>query len=169
MRFFYIFFICIISLTKQGFSKALDNSGMVPLLSFGIGSFNVQRERRTAEFQIEYKFAKSLFMARPMIGAFMTSKSAFYVYTGIGWDLHFSRYLVLTPSFAPGLYFQGNDKNLGYPLEFRTCMELSYKFKNKARIGAMFYHLSNASISKRNPGEESLILFYAIPLTYGSN
>ena len=164
MRFFYIFFICLIGITIQAFSTALDNTGMVPLLSFGLGSFNVQRDNRTAEFQIEYKFAKSIFMARPMIGAFTTSKAAFYIYTGIGWDLHLSRYLVLTPSFAPGLYFQGNDKNLGYPIEFRTCMELAYKFKNKGRLGAMFYHLSNASISRRNPGEESLLLFYSLPL-----
>jgi hypothetical protein len=164
MRFFYILFIFLLLEVKPGFSKALDNQGMVPLLSLAIGSYNVQRDKRTAQFQLEYKFDKAFFMARPMIGAFMTSKSAFYLYAGIGWDLHFSKYIVVTPSFAPGIYFQGNDKNLGYPLEFRTCLEAAYKFKNKARLGAQFYHLSNASLSNRNPGEESLLLFYSFPL-----
>lgn len=165
MRFFYLLMTCLSFFsTSTCFSKALDNKGMVPLLSIGAGSYNVQRDKRTAQFQMEYRFAVDFFMARPMIGAFITSKSAFYLYAGIGWDLHLSRFLVLTPSFAPGIYFQGNDKNLGYPLEFRTSLELAYKFKNKARLGLEFYHLSNASISNRNPGEESLILFYSIPL-----
>ncbi len=164
MKFFFSF-ITFFSLFNGALSaKALDNSGMVPLLSFGAGVFNIQREKRTAQFQLEYKFAVDFLMARPMIGAFMTTRSAFYLYAGIGWDLHFSKKIVLTPSFAPGVYFQGNDKNLGYPIEFRTCLELAYKLENKGRIGAQFYHLSNASLSHRNPGEESLVFFYAYPL-----
>jgi len=164
MRFFWIALLTLNLNPLNVFAKALDNKGMVPLLSFAVGSFNVQRDKRTAQFQLEYKFAKDFLYARPMIGAFMTSKSAFYTYLGIGWDLHLSKYLVMTPSFAPGVYLQGQDKNLGYPLEFRTCLELAYKFSNKARLGAQFYHLSNASISKRNPGEESLLIFYSYPL-----
>lgn len=165
MRFFYLVTtIILFSNISPCFSKALDNKGMVPLLSLGAGSYNVQRDKRTAQFQMEYRFAVDFLLARPIIGAFITSKSAFYLYAGIGWDLHLSRFLVLTPSFSPGVYFQGNDKNLGYPLEFRTCLELAYKFKNKARLGVEFYHLSNASLSNRNPGEESLVLFYSIPL-----
>jgi lipid A 3-O-deacylase len=164
MRFFSIPLFCLVISSQTLFSKALDNTGMVPLLSFGGGIFNVQREKRTAQFQLEYKFAKAFLMARPQIGAFMTSKAAFYLYAGIGWDLHFSKYIVITPSFSPGVYFQGNDKNLGYPIEFRTCLEAAYKFKNKGRLGAQFYHLSNASLSSRNPGEESLIFFYSMPL-----
>ena len=164
MRFFYSCILGASLAISTVQAKALDNTGMVPLLSLAVGSFNVQRENRTAQFQIEYKTALSLFMARPMIGAFMTSKAAAYIYAGIGWDLHFSRYLVINLSFAPGVYFQGNDKNLGYPLEFRTAFEAAYKFENKARLGLQFYHLSNASLSSRNPGEESLLFYYSIPL-----
>ena len=164
MRFFFIPTIILFFFTGKVFSSAWHNTGMVPLLTVGGGCFNVQRDKRSAQFQIEYKFANDFFYARPMIGAFITSKYAFYTYAGIGWDLHLSKYIVITPSFAPGLYFQGKDKNLGFPIEFRTCMELAYKFKNKARLGIEFYHLSNASLSNRNPGEESLVIFYSLPL-----
>lgn len=151
----------------MAFPKALDNKGMVPLLTFAGGVFNLNKEsKKSAEFQIEYRFANSFFMARPMIGAFMTSKSAFYAYTGIGWDLHLSRFLVMTPSFSPGIYFKGNDRDLGYPLEFRSCIEFAYKFQSKGRLGLEFYHVSNASLGEKNPGSESLLLFYSLPLKY---
>ena len=164
-------FIAIILATAlfpiKSYSRALDNTGMVPLLSLGVGAFNVCQRETTAQFQIEYRSALSFIKARPFIGAFTTTKSNFYLYGGLGWDLHFSKYLVVTPSFAPGLYLHGNDKKLGYPLEFRTSLEVAYKFKNKARLGLQFYHISNASIGEHNPGAESLMLFYSIPLTGG--
>jgi lipid A 3-O-deacylase len=148
-------------------ARALDNTGMVPLLSVGVGAFNVLKTRVVPEFQMEYRTALSIIMARPFFGAFTTSDLNFYLYAGIGWDLHFSKRIVLTPSFAPGLYLPGHGKNLGYPLEFRTSMELAYKFDNKSRLGIQFYHLSNASISSRNPGTEALLIFYSIPIKNG--
>lgn len=149
------------------YCRALDNTGMVPLLSFGVGAFNVLKTPKSAQFQLEYKTALSLIMARPFIGMFTTTRLNYFLYAGIGWDLHFSKRLVVIPSFAPGVYFQGKDKDLGYPLEFRTCLEVAYKFDNKARLGIQFYHISNASIGSRNPGEESLMIYYALPLQGG--
>jgi hypothetical protein len=43
-------------------------------------------------------------------------------------------------------------------------MEIAYEFKWKSRVGAQFYHISNASLAHKNPGAESLIFYYAIPL-----
>ena len=145
-------------------ARALSNKGMVPLVTFGTGIYNVIKTPKSAQFQFEYRTALSVALARPFIGTFITSRAAFYLYAGIGWDLHFSRYLVVTPSFAPGLYLKGKDKDLGFPLEFRTCLDVAYKFPNKGRLGLQFYHLSNASIGEKNPGSESLVLYYALPL-----
>ncbi len=147
--------------------RALDNTGMVPLLSVGVGAFNVLKNPVVPQFQLEYRTALSIIMARPFFGAFTTTDLNLYLYAGIGWDLHFSKRIVVTPSFAPGLYLQGHGKHLGYPLEFRTCMEAAYKFDNKARLGVQFYHISNASIGEVNPGAESLILFYSFPIKCG--
>ncbi|MDN3503960.1 MAG: acyloxyacyl hydrolase [Rhabdochlamydiaceae bacterium] len=157
----------LFSFSTLGHCRALDNTGMVPLLTFGTGIFNTFKTPKTMQFQMEYRTALSIAMARPFIGMFTTTKFNYYLYAGIGWDLHFSKYLVVTPSFAPGIYFQGHDKNLGYPLEFRTSLEVAYKFPSKARLGVQFYHISNASIGEKNPGEESLIFFYSIPITKG--
>lgn len=166
MRPFLIFIALLLSQTAL-FPRALDNKGMVPLLSLGAGAFNALKTNVVPQFQIEYRTALSIIMARPFFGAFTTTDFNFYLYAGIGWDLHFSKHIVVNGSFAPGLYLQGHGKNLGYPLEFRTAIELAYKFENKARLGVQFSHISNASIVKRNPGAESLILFYSIPIKNG--
>ncbi|MCF7806639.1 MAG: acyloxyacyl hydrolase [Simkaniaceae bacterium] len=168
MIFFkYLFVLLLAILPHVCHARALDNTGMVPLLSFGGGIFNAFKTPKSGEFQIQYTTALSIAMARPFIGAFTSTRANFYLYAGIGWDLHFSKRLVITPSFAPGVYFQGHDKDLGYPLEFRTCLDIAYKFDNKARLGMQFYHLSNASISQKNPGTECLIFFYSIPINNG--
>ena len=42
-----------------------------------------------------------------------------------------------TPSFAPGLYHQGDGKDLGHVLEFKTEVQLSYSFsKIQGILGA---------------------------------
>jgi len=55
---------------------------------------------------------------------------------------------------------------LGFPLEYRSSAELSYRLKNKSRFGAMFYHISNSSLGFKNPGTECLVFFYSVSLSY---
>ena len=71
---------------------------------------------------------------------------------------------MLTPSLAAGLYEDGDGKDLGHIVEFRSSLELAYRFDNRARLGLSFYHLSNASLDDNNPGTEVFSLNYSIPL-----
>lgn len=145
------------------------------LLSFGIGAYDLYRERyRTFEFEIEYKFHLKCLKSpnrylefRPLIGVMATAKGAFYGYLGINFDLLFFDHIHFAPGFAAGYFTPGKGKNLGYPIEFRSGVELAWQFSDWHRLGFHFYHLSNASIGRRNPGEESLVLFYDIPLVKG--
>jgi hypothetical protein len=72
---------------------------------------------------------------------------------------------VVRLSFAPGYYRAGGGKDLGYPLEFRSGIELGWRF-HEGRVGVELYHLSNASLARHNPGEESLVLTLALPLHF---
>ena len=65
---------------------------------------------------------------------------------------------MIVPSFAPGIYSQGNGKNLGYPLEFRTSFELGYQFDSGWRLTGQYYHISNATLGSINPGIEGALL-----------
>ena len=97
-----------------------------------------------------------------------TTDSTFYGYGGFLVDVFFGKRWVLTPSLAAGYYDKGNGLDLGHELEFRSSIELSYRFDNRTRLGVSFYHLSNASISDVNPGTEVLSVVYSIPLGSGN-
>lgn len=145
------------------------------LFSFATGIYDVMREKhQTWELEVEYKFhcpkLKSPFCFmefRPLVGAMATIRGSTYLYAGINFDLFPCDSIVIAPGFAAGWYTVGKGKNLGFPLEFRTGVELAWQFQDASRAGVHFYHLSNASLGSRNPGEESLVLFYDIPIKKG--
>ncbi len=136
-------------------------------MMLGVGGFNMLHGPKTMVYQAEYRFnaeiyRKGHFLLRPLVGAMMTGTRSSYFYGGIAFDFIF-KHFAITPSFAPGIYFQGGGKNLYYPLEFRSTFEMAGIFTNKARLGFQFYHISNASLGRKNPGTECLVFFWAIP------
>jgi lipid A 3-O-deacylase len=99
----------------------------------------------------------------PAVGAMATSDGALYAYAGfrIGVPLGERRAWRFSPQWAAGLYYPPpGGRSLGGPVEFRSGIELSRQMGNGARIGLLFYHLSNAGFYERNPGSESLVLTY---------
>jgi lipid A 3-O-deacylase len=134
-------------------------------LHIGAGVFDIgRRHRRHFQYLFEYRREIDFYHIRPLIALGGTFKGSTLLSAGAGYDIFLGKYFVLTPSFAPGLYFKGDGRDLGCVLEFRSSIEISFIFKNKARLGAQYYHVSNASLGYKNPGEESLIIFYAFPL-----
>ena len=93
--------------------------------------------------------------ASPITGGFITENSAAYVYTGVEWNYAMSDKVKFTPSFAPGLYHEGNGKDLGHVLEFKTEVQLSYGFSKDSSAGISYNHVSNASLGDKNPGANS--------------
>lgn len=138
-----------------------------PLIQIGGGVFDIiHHDKRHAMAQVEYKWSPIVYKLRPFVGLMATDNESAYLYGGFGFDIFIGRYFVVTPSFAPGLYWQGHGKNLGYPIEFRSSVEAAVVFGGQHRLGLQFYHLSNASLANKNPGVECLVLFLAIPLNY---
>ena len=90
----------------------------------------------------------------PITGGFVTENSAAYIYTGIEWNVDMGG-MIFTPSFAPGLYHEGDGKDLGHVLEFKSEVQLSYIVSNKTSFGVSYNHVSNASLGDKNPGANS--------------
>jgi len=90
----------------------------------------------------------------PITGGFITENSAVYIYTGFEWNVDMGA-LTFTPSFAPGLYHEGDGKDLGHVLEFKSEIQFSYELSNDTSIGFSYNHLSNASLGDKNPGANS--------------
>ena len=90
----------------------------------------------------------------PITGAMITADSATYFYTGV--QAHYKiGSLNLTPSFTPGYYNQGDGKDLGHALEFKSEIQLSLELPKDSQVGFSYNHLSNASLGDKNPGANS--------------
>jgi hypothetical protein len=68
--------------------------------------------------------------------------------------------MTFTPSFAPGLYSEGDGKDLGHILEFKTEIQASYAISKVSSFGISYNHISNASIGDKNPGANSYMFNY---------
>jgi hypothetical protein len=90
----------------------------------------------------------------PITGAMITTDSASYFYTGVQAQYKIGS-LNLTPSFAPGYYNEGNGKDLGHALEFKSEVQLSLELPKDSQFGFSYNHLSNASLGDKNPGANS--------------
>ena len=84
----------------------------------------------------------------------LTADSASYLYTGIQAEYKFGK-LNLTPSFTPGLYHEGDGKDLGHMVEFKSELQLSLDLSQSTEFGFSYNHLSNASLGEKNPGANS--------------
>ena len=134
------------------------------LLTFGGGIWDWNDAETSGLFNIEYRHGTRYGPFKPMFGALINTDHGFYFYAGIRIDLYLTDKIVVTPSFAPGLYERGDGKELGHIIEFRSGLDLAYRRKNGARIGAEVHHLSNASLDENNPGTETFLFTYSIPL-----
>lgn len=157
-----LFLVCT---TAISFALQAEEKKIPQLLNLGTGVYDIIHDPHNALFQVEYRsFLKKFHYARPLVGVMGTDKATFYIYGGMACDIFLGKKVALTPSFAPGIYIKGYGKNLWFPLEFRSSMELSYILPNQGRLGAQFYHISNASLGRRNPGAEALVFFYSLPI-----
>ena len=90
----------------------------------------------------------------PITGAMITEANATYVYTGVQAQYKIGA-IDITPSFAPGYYNEGNGKDLGHALGFKSAVQLSLELPKNSQIGFSYNHLSNASLGDKNPGANS--------------
>ena len=90
----------------------------------------------------------------PITGAMITADNASYFYTGVQAQYKVGS-LNITPSFTPGYYNQGDGKDLGHALEFKSEVQLSLDLPKDTQFGFSYNHLSNASLGDKNPGANS--------------
>ena len=161
------FLIIIFSATKLLAAEEIKNNGHQ--LNFFTGNFDFSDDKQSAYlvgFQHQDEnLNRDTFIGNvsPISGFFITENSAAYVYSGVEWNVDLGS-LTFTPSFAPGLYHEGDGKDLGHVLEFKSEIQLSYDFSSVSSIGFSYNHVSNASLGDKNPGANSYIcLLYTSP------
>ena len=138
-------------------------------LALGGGAFDITPSKSNAggtagEVRAEYRFGSLPWPVAPFVGVSGTTDGAFYGYGGFGFDINLTPALVLTPNVAAGYFARGGGTNLGSWMEFRSGAELAWRLPDLTRIGVAVHHTSNAGLTKRNPGAQSIALIYSTPL-----
>ncbi len=144
---------------------ARANAGDDPsFIAFHVGGYDVNDNETAGQLNIEYRSGWDEWYVKPFGGVMATTDAAIYGYAGFMLDIYFGRRIVFTPNVAVGLYSDGDGKDLGSVIEFRSGVELAYRFDSRARLGVAFHHISNASTEDINPGTETLTLVLSMPL-----
>ena len=153
-----LFLVILLSATKLFAVEEIKNKGNQ--LNFFTGNFDFSDDKQSAylvglQHQDE-NLKRDTFLGNvsPITGGFVTENSAAYIYTGIEWNVDMGG-MIFTPSFAPGLYHEGDGKDLGHVLEFKSEVQLSYISSDNTSFGISYNHVSNASIGDKNPGANS--------------
>jgi len=149
----------------SGLASAQELGKDPAFVRVGAGYYDVFDDQEAGEFHLEYISGTKWWVVNPFFGVMATTDTALYAYAGIRLDIFLGNRFVVTPSFAPGLYDDGDGKDLGYPVEFRSAIEFAYRFDDRSRLGLSLYHLSNAGLDEHNPGTEVLTLHYSYPFT----
>ena len=127
----------------------------------------IDQENEAVQAGLEYRMSPIGYHLRPMVGANVNTDGSVYGYAGLNMEVPIlSNQLYLIPNFAVGGYAEGDGKDLGGALEFRSGIEIAYEMQNKHRVGVALNHLSNAGIYDKNPGVENVILTYSVPTGY---
>ncbi len=158
MKFKFLFILIIFFIKAIPLNAEEGNKD----ITFYTGQFDITDEvgdDETSLFGIEHKNSdlfRETFLGKfsPITGAFITGKGATYVYTGVEAQYEIGPIKIL-PSFTPGYYEQGNGKNLGDVLEFKSELKLGFDIFKDSKIGYSYSHISNNNWGSVNPGADN--------------
>lgn len=156
-----------LTLTMTAIPAATATADDPDFLSFAVGQYDFnQRDDEATELRLEYRSdEKVLWIFKPFAAFTATTDATLFLHAGLLVDVFLGRRVVLTWSEAPGYYHRGDSgKDLGHPLEFRSQIELAYRFDDRSRLGVSVSHVSNAGFGDNNPGAESIMVHYSIPV-----
>ncbi len=156
--------VLALSVTSTASPALAQNTGH-DLISVSVGYYDILDDDGAADFRVEYRPDHTYFwQVKPWVGLEATSDASVWAGGGFLIDYEFSPSWYVIPSVGVGFYAQGSsDLDLGYPVEFRSQLEVAYEYDSGHRAGMSFGHLSNASLDDDNPGTEVLSLYWHIP------
>ncbi len=147
------------------FSVLFFSHQLVYANSFSLfgGSYDYDDDNTTNLLGFNYHLSNSSFNLldavnlNPILGAFVTAKSASMFYSGFETNLGGDK-IYLNLSSSVGLYGNGDGKDLGNSVQFKSEVNIFYSLNKVSRIGIGSHHISNAGISSVNPGVNNYYL-----------
>jgi hypothetical protein len=152
-------------------------------VTFGFGGYDFdknQGNRQSVDYRLEYQNGISLlplishrlnsadhcFQIHPTVGFEGNTKGTVFANSGLNLDVPFLRHGIFTWGEVIGLYGQGNDaRTLGSVVQFRSQLELGWRFNNELRLTGFVSHISNAHLAQNDTGAEIAGAYVHVPLS----
>jgi len=132
-------------------------------LALSAGIFRLGKDDDQGEGGLGFRFPTKIWKLVADTGFTYTEEGSYFVWGGLRRDIPLGDRWQITPGFGVALYEEGDGKDLGGPVQFRSLVELSHQWPKGNRLALAFYHLSNGGLEDPNPGSNSLVLVYSIP------
>ena len=156
--FYFVLVSFLVSLSSIAEEFEIDNNNTKFNIYSGMFDFSDDGKKSTLiGFQHQNTdLNRNTFLGNlsPITGALFTTDNAAYFYTGVQGQYSIGA-LNIIPSFTPGFYNQGDGKDLGHAIEFKSEIQLSLDLPRDSQFGFSYNHLSNASLGDKNPGANS--------------
>lgn len=142
-------------------------SGSLHANSYSIfgGTYDYDDDNTTNLIGLNYHISNSeidllnFLTINPVVGGLVTAKSASMFYGGFETNLG-SDLIYLNLSSSAGIYSNGDGKDLGNAIQFKSEVNLLYSLSDKTRIGIGSHHISNAGLDSVNPGTNNFYLIF---------
>ena len=164
-KFYLVFLVFFLSINSPVFSQNSNNEDypLINITAGKIAAFNP--EDRSNIFGFEYRSKNfSKWKLHPTIGYLRNSHCIQFLHIDLKHDWHLKKNFIFTMGLGAGVFDSNEAIDLGNPIEFKSSFELAYRFKNGLRLGVEAYHVSNSKLSNKNPGTESVVLSFSVPL-----
>jgi len=133
-------------------------------IAVSAGAFNFSKSETVAEAGLELRVPLSRFGLYGAGGFNATEDSSYWAWAGVQRPVPVGRRWAVVPGFGVALYEEGDGKDLGGVVEFRSSLEVALELGRRAQLGVMVYHLSNAGLYDLNPGSNSAVLVLSFPV-----
>ena len=140
-------------------AKASDANNDISIYTGTFDVIDKEGDDKSTLFGVEHKnpdLFRDTFLGKfkPVTGAFMTTNSSLYLYTGVEGQYGIGPVKIL-PSFAPGYYEKGDGKDLGSVLEFKSEIKVGFDIFEDSKLSYSYSHISNNDWGETNAGTDN--------------
>ena len=132
-------------------------------IGLGTGMLGFLDADRTLSFSADYRFAASGPVQSRLMACWATDGSRL-LGAGLLLNVDLDARYRLTLGFGPGYYERNRGRDLGSSVEFVSTAEFSIAAGRQRRIGLAVGHISNGGMNGKNPGTETLSVFWSLPV-----
>lgn len=142
-------------------APAKDTSSIVCI---GYGMAGLADDKLCHSGFIEWRSSLYWYGLSPYTFGSWRKTGASYIGIGLLYSIELTSRVRLCASCGPGYFERDGDFDLGSKLEFASTIEVSYLLPGGRRIALGIGHISNAGVSRRNPGSEYFRIGVQLPV-----